>query len=257
MINIVDLTQHYGVRPVLRGINMRVERGELMAVMGPNGMGKSTLLKSVAGILSPQKGYVEVDGMRRRSSVEAENAIRRKLVYLPDQSWMPENLTAREFLVGVGRLYEVGDDRLMGHVERVLDLFNLHEKADTPIRSYSTGQQKKTALASALITDASIYVLDEPFAGGLDPAGQYALKRVLQRLAEREDVTVLMATPVPSIVEGLAHRVAIIREGELIALDTPDGLREQTECDGALEEVLERLISPKTLDSIEEYLEAH
>jgi len=253
MINVVDVTQHYGVRPVLRRVNLRIEPGELVGLMGPNGMGKTTLLAAIAGILSPQKGYVEIAGIRRRSSPENELAIRRKVVYLPDHPWLPRNRTGREFLLAVGRLYDVDEERLMDHVERLLQLFELSDQADSPIRSYSNGQQKKIAICSALVTEAPIMLLDEPFSGGLDPSGQLALKKVLLRLADRADVTVLMATPVPEIVEGLARRVAVLRKGEIAAFDTPAGLRELTGCSGSLQEVLERLISPQTIENIERY----
>ncbi|HIJ65233.1 MAG TPA: ABC transporter ATP-binding protein [Candidatus Hydrogenedentes bacterium] len=253
MIKVVDLTQHYGVRPVLRGVNLEVQPGELLGLMGPNGMGKSTLLAAMAGVLSPQKGHVEIDGKQRRSSPENEAAIRKQVLYLPDHPWLPMFRTGREFLLAVGDIYEVDDERLFDHVERLLKLFDLEEKADSPIRSYSSGQQKKIAICAALVTDAPILLLDEPFSGGLDPAAILALKKVLKRLADREDVTVVMATPVPEIVEGLAHRVAILRRGEIAACDPPDGLRKLTNCDGPLEVVLEHLISPQTLDNIENY----
>src|SRR5438046_973140 len=84
VIELHNVTQHYGVRPVLRGINLRVERGEVVVVLGPNGMGKSTLLGVMAGVLAPQRGEVVIDGRVRRGSVEDELAIRKATVYLPD-----------------------------------------------------------------------------------------------------------------------------------------------------------------------------
>lgn len=219
MIDVVDVTQHYGVRPVLQGVNLHVERGELVAILGPNGMGKSTLLGVLAGVLSPQKGYVEIDGLRRRRSVEEELEIRRRVVYLPDHPWLPKNLTGREFLLGVGRIYDVEDERLMAHVDRLLQLFELTEKGDSPIRTYSNGQQKKVAVCSALVTEAPVLLLDEPFAGGLDPSGLLALKTLMKWLADRGDVTVVMATPVPELVEELAHRVVVLVRGEVVAYE--------------------------------------
>src|SRR5205807_8115708 len=97
---------------------------------------------------------VEVNGLRRRSSVEAELAIRKTAVYLPDHPWLPANRTGREFLLSVGRLYDLDDDRLMDHVDRLLGLFELADKGEGPIRSYSNGQQKKLAVCSALVTEA-------------------------------------------------------------------------------------------------------
>ena len=104
-----------------------------------------------------------------------------------------------------------------------------------------------------LITEAPYLLLDEPFSGGLDPAGILALKRVLQHLAAREDVTIVLTTPVPELVEELADRIAIIRDGRLVAFDTADGLRRQTGADGSLAEVLQRMLNPETLANIDHY----
>src|SRR5262245_19875844 len=122
MIRVVDLVQHYGVRPVLRHIQLEIATGEVVAVVGPNGMGKTTLLGATAWVLSPQHGYVEIDGLRRRSSVDNELAIRRRVAYLPDHPWIPKDHTGREFLLAVGNLYEVAIDRLIDHVDRLLDV---------------------------------------------------------------------------------------------------------------------------------------
>lgn len=255
MINVVDVTQHYGVRPILRQINLRVESGEVVALIGPNGMGKSTLLSVMAGVLSPQKGYVEINGQRRRRSVEAELEIRKMVVYLPDQAWLPNARTGREFLLAIGNLYQVDDDRLFDHIDRLLVLFDLTGQADSPIRSYSTGQRKKIAICSALVTEAPVMLLDEPFAGGMDPSGLLALKRVMQRLAARTDVTIVIATPVPELLETFVDRLAVLRDGQISAYDTIDGLRRATGCNGPLEEVLARLVNPKTLEHLERYFE--
>ncbi len=255
MIDVVGVTQHYGVRPVLRDVSLRVEGGELVALMGPNGMGKSTLLGVMAGILAPQRGHVVIDGMRRRSSSEAELEIRRRVVYLPDQPWLPKDRTGREFVLAVGRIYGIEDERLLDHSHRLFELFHLEEQADAPIRTYSTGQRKKAALCGTLVTDAPILLLDEPFSGGLDPSGLLALKRVLGRLAQRKDVTIVVATPVPELMEEISHRMVVLRGGEVAAYDTADGLRQLTGCQGPLEEVLGRLLDPNTLEAIDRYFE--
>lgn len=254
MIQVVDVWHHYGVRPVLKDVSLHVECGQLVAVMGPNGMGKSTLLALIGGLLWPLEGFVEIDGKRRRSSVEAEIAIRKKLVYLPDQPFLPPDSTGREFLLAVGRLYEVGERRLMEHADRLLEVFDLARQADSPIRSYSTGQQKKVGICSALITEAPILVLDEPFSGGLDSSALLALGKILKNLADRKDVTVVMAVPVPELVEDLAHKIAIVSEGQILAYDTVEGLRRQTGCTGSLNEVLEALIHPGVFENIDKYL---
>jgi len=255
MIDVIDVTQHYGIRPVLKHVSLHVEPGELVAVVGPNGMGKTTLLAVIAGVLCPQKGTVLIDGMPRRHSVEMELEIRRRVVYLPDHPWLPQNRTGREFLLGVGRVYEVADDRLFDHVERLLELFDLATEGDWPIRSYSNGQKHKIAVCSALVTDAPILILDEVFSGGLDPAGIMALRHVMTHLTGRKQATIVMSTPVPEIVEETADRVVVLRDGSVAADGTLAELRNQTGSSGPLSEVLSRLVHPKTVESLKKYFE--
>jgi ABC-type multidrug transport system ATPase subunit len=254
MINVVDVTHHYGIRPVLRSVSLTINKGEVVALMGPNGMGKSTLMGVIAGILSPIKGHVEIDGKRRRSSPENELAIRQRVVYLPADSWVPPNKTGREWMLAVGRLYKVDDDRLMNHIDRLLDVFDLTKQADSLISGYSTGQKRKIALCCTLVTEAPIVLMDEPFSGGLDPSALLALKRILQHLASRDDVTILIATPVPELVAEIADKVAFLREGRIVAYDTLLALASQTGF-AQLDEIYETLVNPSGKDAIGRYLE--
>lgn len=254
MIHVVDVLQHYGIRPVLRNLTLEVREGELLVIMGPNGSGKTTLLGIMAGLLAPLEGYVEIAGMRRRASEEQELAIRRKVYYLPAEPWQPAT-TGRAFLGAVGELYDVPPVRLMDHAERLLQLFDLADKGDTLIQDYSSGQQKKIALASALITECPVLLLDEPFSGGLDPSGIEALRRVLKGLAQRDDITIVMTTPVPELVEELADRVALLKDGKILACDTPEGLRRLAACEGSLGEVFDQLVQGHTQENIRQYFQ--
>ena len=255
MIKITNLWHHYGVRPVLRDVSLHVHAGELIAVMGPNGMGKSTLLGLMAGLLHPIKGHVDIDGRRRRSSIETEIEIRKKVVYLADTPFLPAYTTGREFILALGRLYDIEEQRLLDHADRLLTLFDLTEKGDAPISSYSTGQTKKISICGTLATEAPIMILDEPFSGGLDSSALVALSRVLKQLADRKDVTVVMAVPVPELVETLAHRIAIVADGRIIAFGSADDLRRQADCTGPLSDVLEKLLHPNVANNIESYFQ--
>src|SRR3954469_18487370 len=124
--------------------------------------------RALAGMLVPAFGYVRIDGMRRRESEDVELEIRRRVVYLPADPWLPGGRTGREWVLAVGRAWGVTDKRLFDHAERLLDLFELLEQADQSMSRYSTGQRKKIALCATLATDAPILLLDEPFSGGLD-----------------------------------------------------------------------------------------
>jgi ABC-type multidrug transport system ATPase subunit len=253
MIRLQNVTQHYGIKPVLKEISLEIPPATRTAVIGPNGMGKTTLLSVIGGALAPQRGTVEINGLVRRASVEDELEIRRQTVFLPDRAFLPKNRTGREFLLSVGKLYEVDEARLIGHAQRLLDLFELTSLADSPIRTYSAGQQKKIALSSALITDADYLLLDEPFSGGLDPAGILALKHVLRRLAVDQGRTIVLTSPVPELVAEIADRLIVIKEGRLIADGSLNDLRRQTGRTGSLEDLLQNVIFPETLDNIDTY----
>jgi ABC-type multidrug transport system ATPase subunit len=253
MVKVCGVSHHYGIRPVLRGIDLEVGSSELLALMGPNGMGKSTLMAIIAGVLAPLKGHVEIDGQRRRSSPEVELAIRRKVAYLSAEPWLPLMISGREWVLAVGRLYGVEDDRLMEHTQRLLTAFDLADKADSSLYSYSTGQRKKAALCCALVSDAPILLLDEPFAGGLDPSAILALKRILQHLVGEAKATIIMSTPVPELVEELASRIAMLRDGQIVACDTIAGLRAHAGDGQSLHEIYQRLVSPHSARNIDQY----
>lgn len=255
MIRAEHLVVHYGYRPILDDLSLEIASGELVAVMGPNGTGKSTLLATLAGVHSPIEGAVYINGRKRKESEEIEYAIRREVFYLPDRPWLPTRRTPRQYLVDVARIYEVKDRRIFDHLDRLLDLFQLIPKADSLIADLSAGQQKKVAVAAALISDAPILILDEPFSGGLDPSALMALRRVLQQLAQRTDVTVLISAPVPELIDGLANRVAVLDNGRIVAYDTIENLRTKTGVDGTLETILEKLLQTKTADHVAKYFE--
>ena len=247
-----DYTAH-GVRPVLSDLDLDIDGPTVTAIVGPNGMGKTTLLSVMAGVLSPQQGTVEIDGLVRRSTAETELEIRRNVVFLPDRPWLPKHRTGREFLLSVGSIYGVPPDRMFDHADRLFRLFNLVTESDWPIRSYSNGQQKKLALASALITEAKTLILDEPFGGGLDPAGILALKQVLKRRNEEYGYLILISAPAPEMIEDLAEKFVVLRQGKVVAHESLSGLRQMTGIDGSLSDVLATLTSPETLENVENY----
>ena len=255
MIRIENLWHYYTVKPVLEDINLSIEAGELLTVMGPNGMGKSTLLALIGGMMKPLKGKVIIDGDVRRNTVDEEKRIRQKVFYLPADPYLPPLITGREFIMCIGRLYGIDDIKLMEHANKLLDIFDLKDKGDSSISSYSTGQKKKIGLCGALAAETPILVLDEPFSGGLDSSALMAMSSIMKRLAESEKHTIVMAVPVPELVEDLSHKIAIIREGKLLNSGTMDELRKDSGCDGSLADILEHINSPETAGKVSKYLE--
>jgi len=252
MICAERITQHYGVRPILRDVSLEIQTGEVAAIIGPNGSGKSTILNVLGGILSPQSGHVEINGQRRRASIRSEREIRKSTVYLPDTVFTPGLVTGRDYILSIARLYKVPSNRAVEHAERLLKLFCLDGQADSLITSYSTGQKKKIGLCGALITDAKYFLLDEPFSGGLDPAGILAMKRVLQSFREDRSRTVIFTTPVAELVHELADRLILIRDGRIVGDYKVDELNHGGGTE-SVTRVVEELVFPSAVQNIQNY----
>lgn len=257
MIELKNVWHHYGAAPTLKRVSLEVEKGECMVVMGPNGMGKSTLLKCAAGLHAPFKGEVYIDGDLRRSSEEVELAIRRKVFYLPDDLWMPPLMSPRKFLLAMGELYDRSATEVYEHAESLMNLFQLSDKADSQIKDLSMGQAKKLSLCAALISDCETLILDEPFSGGLDSSALLVMQKLLRSMAECEKRTVLMAVPVPELVEKVADRIAVIADGEIKACGSVEKLKAQSGVEGDLAEVLESLIASESSEDLKEYLKEY
>jgi ABC-type multidrug transport system ATPase subunit len=253
MIRVVDVFHQYSGRPVLQGVSLEVREGEILALLGPNGMGKSTLLAVMAGVLDPIDGYTEINGLRRRVDVETELKIRRQCVYLPTEPWIPAGLTIREWLWSVGELWSVPKRRRLDHIGQLVRLLDLPDDGDRMVHRLSTGQRSKAAIAGTLVTEAPILLLDEPFGGGLDPAGMLALSRVLTFLAHERGRTVVIASPVPDVVEGIADRVAIVRDGVIGAIGRLDELHSFSETSSTAA-MYGRLVRPDVEEQIQAYL---
>ena len=254
-IEVKNLSHHFNAGRVLKDINLSVEKGQLVAIMGPNGMGKSTLLSIIGGVVSPFRGEVFINELKRRGSVAEENEIRRSIFYLPDNIWTNQFTTGREYLLMVGRAFNLNEVDVFNHIEELAELFNMTSVLDNLCNSYSSGQYKKLGLCSALVSQSKILLLDEPFSGGLDSSGLFYIRKILKRLAERKDVTVLMTVPVPELIDELAHKIAIIINGEIKEYDTPANLRNQYSANGTMAEVLEKIVNPLGVESIERYLD--
>lgn len=253
MIEAENIFHQFGGKMVLNGVSLVVRAGEIVVVMGPNGMGKSTLLSAIGGALAPMEGVVRINGLTRRGDPDNEMAVRRGMMYLPDDPWAPPVRTARQWAFAVGRMFG-GDERaLVEHIDSLMGLFDMGSVGDAPISSYSAGQKKKAQLISALAPMTPVLVFDEPFSGGLDPTGLFAIKEILRRRAKNLNHTVLIATPTPELVEEVADRIIILRGGEVTAEGTLAELREQARVESGLAGIYERLSSTDIESRVADY----
>lgn len=205
-----DVRRQYGDTVALDGVSLSVAGGEVVALVGPNGAGKTTLVRALTGTTDAE-GRVELFGA-------PPTAVDRDRIGLLPQSFTPhERLTARELVAYYAGLYD--ETRAVGNV---LADVGLAEDADTHYEDLSGGQQRRTCVATALINDPGLLVLDEPTTG-IDPAGRQALWDLLEGLADR-GVTILVTTHYMAEAQRLADRVGLLADGRLVALDSPEQL---------------------------------
>jgi ABC-2 type transport system ATP-binding protein len=207
-----DVARRYGETVALDGVSLSVPEGEVFALVGPNGAGKTTLVRALTGTTDAE-GTVEVFG-------QSPAAVDRERIGLLPQDFTPaERLTARELVAYYGGLYDDARDP-----ERVLDDVGMADDADTYYENLSGGQQRRTCVATALVNDPDLLVLDEPTTG-IDPAGRRALWTLLEALAAA-GTTIFLTTHYMEEAERLADRVGLLADGQLVALDSPSALVE-------------------------------
>jgi ABC-2 type transport system ATP-binding protein len=205
-----DVSRAYGDTVAVGGVSLSVAEGEVFGLVGPNGAGKTTLVRALVGT-TDAKGRVELFGQDPRA------VARERVGLLPQSFDPPARLTARELLAYYASLYD--DHR---PVDRVLDDVGMAGDADTHYENLSGGQQRRTCVATALVNDPDLLVLDEPTTG-IDPAGRRQLWDLLSTRAEA-GTTVLVTTHYMEEAQRLADRVGLLTDGSLLAVDTPDRL---------------------------------
>lgn len=230
MIELLGVTKFYGTKRAVDGLDLTVQPGELFAFLGPNGAGKTTTLKMVCGLLRPSQGTVRVAG----HPADGREA-RQQLAYVPDQPYLYEKLTGREFLRFVTEMYGIDRARADRKIDSLVDTFEMRDFVDDLSENYSHGMKQRVVFASALVHDPTVLVVDEPLVG-LDPRSSRIVKDLFLEQA-RSGVSVLMSTHLLSIAEELADTIGIIHHGRMIARGSLEMLRAQAERHGPLEDL--------------------
>lgn len=244
MIQLENLTRHYGSLAAVQDLNMTVQEGELFGFLGPNGAGKTTTIRMIIGLLRPTRGTVSVVG----HDVKQEPlAVKRAVGYLAQTPLLYDKLTGREFLRFMGGLYGLGDEKIDARTEHLLALMDLSDKADQLIESYSGGMRHKIGLCGALLHEPPVLMLDEPLTG-LDPYSARRIKDLLQELC-RQGSTVFLSTHVLEVAERVCDRVGILDKGRLVAVGTMEALRTQAQsrAETTLEDLFLQLTGGETV----------
>lgn len=236
MIRLENISKAYGDFVAVSDLSLHVPQGELFACLGPNGAGKTTTIKMLCGLLRPTSGRVVVGGFDLQT--QGDEA-RRLISYVPDQPFVYDKLTGREFLEFIAEVYGMEPSRAARRMDEVVELFHLAEFVDELTERYSHGMRQRTVFAAALLHEPKLLIADEPTVG-LDPKSIRELKVLLRRLADA-GTTVFLSTHTLDIAQELADRIGIIHRGRLIGCGTLGELRAKAAHDGSLEDVFLRI----------------
>ena len=220
MLEARSLTKYYGPLAAVRDVTFTAQPGQILGYLGPNGSGKSTTVRMLVGLMEPSAGDVLWKG---RSIFQDLPAFRARLGYVPEEPFLYTHLTAPEYLRLVGGLRGVDDRVLEEKIERLLNVLDLTDDQYSTLAAFSKGMRQKVQLASALLHNPELIVLDEPFSG-LDVGATLMLRSVIGALAA-EGRTILMSSHVIEIVEQMCTDVVILSDGKVVAHDRVDRLR--------------------------------
>ncbi len=214
------LSKRFVVRLAVDALTLRVGRGEICGLIGPNGSGKTTTVKMVTGLYRPSTGRILVDGI---DLAVAPEAAKHRMGYIPDEPFVYEKMSGREFLHLVGELYGVPQPERSRKIEEFLALYPIGEVVDQYVESYSRGNKQKIAIMASLLHGPSLLIVDEPIVG-LDPESAIRTRELLKRFAA-EGGAILLCTHSLAFAEAVCDRVGLLCEGRLIRDGTLDALR--------------------------------
>lgn len=242
MIEILDLTKDYGTTVAVNKLNLNISAGEIYGFIGPNGAGKTTTIRMMGGILAPTSGGIIIGGVNMGQDPVK---VKKMIGFVPDRPFLYEKLTGMEFLRFSAELYDVNRNAFPQKAKSLLQQFALWNWADELIEAYSHGMKQRLIIASALLHDPPILIIDEPMVG-LDPQAVHMVKDILKELAARQ-TTIFISTHTLSIAEDLCHRIGLIHKGTLLAEGSLEELQSIAKLGEArLEEVFLTIIKENT-----------
>ena len=229
MIEIKNVSKTYnGKKKVLKNISFKIESGEIFAFIGHNGAGKTTMIKSIMGILDFEEGDILVDN---KSIKEEPLECKRIMAYVADNPDLYENMKAIDFINFICDMYEVSEDIRRENTLKYAKIFEIEDKLNDDISSFSHGMKQKVALIAALAHNPKVLIMDEPFVG-LDPKAVYDMKEIMRDMT-KNGKTIFFSTHILDVAEKLCDRVAIIKDGTIVKV----GKMKDIKGDESLEQV--------------------
>ena len=220
IIEVENLLKYYGKFLAVNHISFEVKRGEIFGFLGPNGAGKTTTIRILTGVLKPSGGEVRIFGENVKKNMLR---IKQKIGVVPEMANPYVDLTARQNLRLVGRLYGMKKREIENRSDELLKLFNLYERKDDKVKAFSKGMKQRLSLAMAMLPDPELLFLDEP-TSGLDVMSARLIKRIIREENQRGK-TIFLNTHNMNDANELCNHVAIINHGKIAAIGTPESIK--------------------------------
>lgn len=246
VLTLKNLKMSYGLKEVLRGVDLEARRGEIIGYIGPNGAGKSTTVKIMLGLVEGYTGTVEILGEDIRT---AGMGYKRHIGYVPETADLYDNLTAREYLTFIGELYGMTYDDADAKAKTLTDLMGIGDVYHSRMTSFSKGMRQKVLLIASILHDPEILFLDEPLSG-LDANSVMIVKELLEALA-KAGKTVFYSSHIMDVVEKISHRIVLLDGGRIVANGSFEELK-QLNHEGSLEAIFNQLTGFDTQGRIAE-----
>jgi ABC-2 type transport system ATP-binding protein len=243
VISIRNLFKNFGNKQVLKDINLEVYSGQVIGYIGPNGAGKSTTVKILCGLLTDYEGEVKVKGFDvKKDTLEVKKIIG----YVPEMAELYDVLTPKEFLSFMGALYGINEQVCSERIQKILSAFSLADNIDQRMDSFSKGMKQKVLIASGLLHNPDVIILDEPLSG-LDANSVIIIKEMISKLA-RDGKTIFYCSHMMDVVEKVSDRIVLIDEGRIIADGSFEELKQQ-QGNKSLEQIFANLTSKDSLST--------
>jgi ABC-2 type transport system ATP-binding protein len=234
MIILDKVSKSFNGKWAVKRLDLRVDKGEVFGLLGPNAAGKTTTIRMMTGLLRPTEGKILIGGYDIvKEPIKAKSIFG----YVPDKAFLYEKLKGREFLKFVASIHGIEKSTAIKRIDELLELFGIKEIEEELIESYSQGMRQRLLFLSALIHNPQVLLIDEPFVG-LDPFGVMMIKDMIRRL-RLEEVTIFLATHSLHIAEELCERVGLISKGSLISIKN----KEEITTEGGLEKLFLKINS--------------
>ncbi|MDO8513783.1 MAG: ABC transporter ATP-binding protein [bacterium] len=237
MLELKDVTKKFGPITAVDNLSFEINEGEIVGLIGPNGSGKTTALKMIAGLYRPTSGKITIKNHDVAKDAEETRAL---LGYIPDEPAVYSKLTGDEFLNFVGETFGIPADKRQSAIAELHKQFPMEEQTGGYFEDYSRGTRQKFMIMAALLHKSPLLLIDEPIVG-LDPSSAHTATRLFSEYAKEDKRAILVSTHSLAVAQELCDRFIVLSKGKMVAQGSLSELRKDAQTDGSLEQIYLKL----------------